>query len=116
MYNENCQLFAVLIILGGKNYMERLEFIFHNEVLLENEKKMKLDYCLTEKFTEDNPVTPYFGIQITKYIEDDIEIEKVTGISYKKETVLSIINKLIQHEITPVSMVEVLDDMITEGV
>lgn len=96
--------------------MERLQLIFSDEVMLEDEKNMKLDYCLTEKTSEEDPVIPCFGIQITKYLGDIIETEKVAGISYSKDTVMAVIKKLFQFKVTPISMIEIVDGMITEGI
>lgn len=95
--------------------MEKMYVIFSNVVELDEEKIMKLDYCLTENLTETEPAIPYFGIQINKKLNGNVETEKVAGISHSKDTVMGYIKKLAQFAVTPISMVEILDDMITEG-
>lgn len=94
--------------------MEKMYVILSNVVELDEERVMKLDYCLTENLTETEPAIPYFGIQINKKLNGDLETEKVIGISHSKDTVMAYIKKLAQFAVTPISMVEVLDDMITE--
>ncbi|MBH1940305.1 hypothetical protein I5677_05270 [Mobilitalea sibirica] len=94
--------------------MIKAQVVFSNEVVLEDKRSMKLDYCLTEKELESNPTTSYYGIRITKHMDNQVETEEVCGISYSKDTVLSMLKKLFQHEVTPISMVEILDDLVTQ--
>jgi hypothetical protein len=94
--------------------MRRLELLFSNEVTLEDQRKMKLDYSLTESFTEES-TEPYYGIQIRKYLDDNTESDEVSGISYSKDVVIAIIGKLFKYEVTPISMAEVIDDLVTVG-
>lgn len=96
--------------------MNQLQLLFSNEVLLEDERVMKLDYSLTEKRLEEDQKIPYYGVKITKYLDDLVESDEVTGISVSKDTVVSIIKKLCRFEVTPISMVEIVDDMVTQGV
>jgi hypothetical protein len=136
VYNEFCQLFSVIgdkmrllrpfvrnkqyihLVKSkkGGNMLKQVCLLFSNEVMLEDERMMKLDYSLTEKYTQENQITPYYGIQIAKYLGDSVETEEITGISYSKDTVVSIIKKLLRYEVTPISMVEIVDDLITEGI
>lgn len=95
--------------------MSHLHVLFSNEVQLEDARRMKLDYSLTEKYSETDLSTPYYGIQITKQLENTLECEEVPGISYSRETVVSMIKKLFQFEVTPISLVEIVDDLVTEG-
>lgn len=95
--------------------MKQLHLLFSNEVLLEDARAMKLDYSLTEKNSEEEK-TPYYGVKITKYLDDSVESDEITGISSSKDTMVSIIKKLCQYEVTPISMVEILDDLVTQGI
>jgi hypothetical protein len=94
--------------------MGKLELLFSNEVTLEDQRKMKLDYSLTESCAGES-VEPYYGIQIRKYLDDVTESDEVSGISYCKDTVVSIIRKLFQYEVTPISMAEIIDELVTVG-
>lgn len=95
--------------------MKKMELLFSNEVILEDSRKMKLDYSLTENCQEEEDSEPYYGIRITKYLGESVEADEVRGISYSKDTVISMIRKLFQFEVTPVSMVEIIDDLVTIG-
>ena len=95
--------------------MKKVELLFSNEVILEDQRKMKLDYSLTESCATDS-TEPYYGIRIGKYLEDDKEWDEVSGISHSKETVISMIKKLFQYEVTPISMAEIIDELVTNGV
>jgi hypothetical protein len=97
----------------GVIIMKQIFLLFSNEVMLEDERKMKLDYSLTEKYSEDEKADPYYGIQIAKYLDDIIETEEIIGISYSKESVISIIKKLHQFEVTPISMLEIVDELVS---
>ncbi|HWT26454.1 MAG TPA: DUF6514 family protein [Mobilitalea sp.] len=96
--------------------MKKVQLLFSNEVLLEDERKMKLDYNLTEKYAETDQTVPFYGVQITKHLGDTIETEEVAGISYSRDTVVSMLKKLFQFEVTPISMIEILDEIVTEGI
>ncbi len=95
--------------------MKKVELLFSNEVVLEDFRKMKLDYSLTENYPEGEKTEPYYGIHITKYLGEAVEADEVCGISYSKDRVISMIRKLFQFEVTPVSMVEIIDDLVSIG-
>jgi hypothetical protein len=96
--------------------MRKEQLLFSNEVILEDERTMKLDYSLTEKYSETDLENPYYGIMVTKQMDDLIESDEIAGISYSKDTVVSIIKKLFQFEVTPISMVEIVDELVTQGI
>lgn len=93
--------------------MKELEVLFSNEVQLEDSRYMKLDYSLTKNYPEEDSTEPYYGIRIAKYFEDNVEADEVKGISYCMDTVVSIIRKLFQYEVTPISMIEIIDELVT---
>jgi hypothetical protein len=96
--------------------MKKLQLLFSNEVLLEDSRVMKLDYSLTERVSDTDDISPYYGVKITKHLDDITESDEISGISTSKDTVVSIIKKLCQFEVTPISMVEIVDDLVTQGV
>jgi hypothetical protein len=59
-----------------------------NEITLEDSRRMKLDYSLTESLSETDYTKPFYGINITKYLEDIIESDEINGVSYSKDTVV----------------------------
>ncbi len=92
--------------------MRKKELLFKNEVTLDDDRLMRLEYNLTVNHTDDSN-EPYYGIQIIKYLDDNLEMDEVGGISYSKDKVKSITRILFQHVVTPISMVEIIDDIIT---
>lgn len=92
--------------------MKNKELLFINEVTLENDRKMKLEYSIIESLESENG-KPYYGIQIVKYIDGSTETEEIDGISYSRNKVESITRILYQNIVTPISMVEIVDDLIT---
>ncbi len=94
--------------------MNRLQ-LFSKEVVLEDKRLMKLDYSLTERLMETEENTPYYGVKITKYVEDQIETDEISGISTSREEVVSILNKLYQFDVTPISMAEIVDELVEQG-
>jgi hypothetical protein len=113
-----------IILKVGVIQMTQKVLLFSNEVTLEDGRMMKLDYNLTENESEEYDdskhfysesfhgcISPnYYGIQITKYLEDAIETDEVSGISYNKDTAISILKKLYHNEVTPVALTGILDD------
>lgn len=95
--------------------MNKLQLLFSNEVKLEDERVMKLDYSLTENISEMEEKVPYYGIRVTKFLDNMIESEEICGISSSKDTVVSILKKLCHYEVTPISMIEIVDDLVTLG-
>lgn len=92
--------------------MRKLELLFKNEVTLEDDRMMRLEYNLTENYSVDSG-EPYYGIQIVKYLGDDLEMDEVKGVSFSEEKVRSFTKILFQHTVTPISMAEIIDDLIT---
>lgn len=107
--------FQLLYFVSGVIRMRKLELLFSNEVTLEDQRKMKLDYSLTESCAGESAES-YYGIQIRKYLDDVTESDEVNGISYSRDTVISMIRKLFQYEVTPISMAEIIDELVTVGV
>ena len=89
------------------------QLLFSNEVTLEDERVMKLDYCLTERISEFNKKLPYYGIRITKYLDSVTETDEIAGISSSKDHVISILKELCQYQVTPISMAEIVDELVT---
>jgi len=88
--------------------MKEAKVLFSNYVLLENEKVMKLDYSLIESISETDK-SPYYGVRVTKYLDGQIETDEVAGLSASREKVVGILKKLCEYEVTPISLVEILD-------
>lgn len=96
--------------------MKQIQLLFSKEVRLEDQRVMKLDYSLTETVPENELGAPYFGVKVTKFLENTTESDEVTGVSASREDVVSIIKRLCQFEVTPISMIEIVDELVTQGV
>lgn len=93
--------------------MKQVELLFSNQVKLDDGHDIVLDYYLTEMISEADLVTPYFGVGITKKSGTISETDEVCGLSASKETAVWILEKLYQHQVTPISLVEILDELVT---
>lgn len=92
--------------------MKVFNLMGEEKVLLENEKEMKLKYYLIESSTGTNGVTLY-GIKVEKIVDEEKETEEINGVSYSKEFVTQIISTLIQYTVTPISLIEIVDEYVT---
>ncbi|MDF2487006.1 MAG: hypothetical protein K0R46_3174 [Herbinix sp.] len=95
--------------------MKQVQLLFSNRIMLEDTKSMQLDYSLMESVSEEDHLTPYYGIKISKFLGETVEMDEVAGISTSKESVVFILKKLFQFEVTPISMVEIVDELVTQG-
>jgi hypothetical protein len=68
-----------------------------------------------ESISEEDQGTPYYGIKISKYLGDTVETDEVKGVSTSRDSVVSLLKKLFQFEVTPISMVEIVDELVTQG-
>jgi hypothetical protein len=92
--------------------MRKKELLFKNEVTLDDDRMMRLEYNLIENRSTNNE-EPYYGIQIIKYVDDNLEMDEVSGVSYSMDKVKTITKILFQHVVTPISLVEIIDDLVT---
>lgn len=96
--------------------MKQLQLLFSSEVILEDSRVMRLDYSLTEKSSMEDQNTSYYGVKVTKYLDDLMESDEIDAISSSKDSVVSILNKLYHHKVTPISLVEIVDELVTQGI
>lgn len=78
-----------------------------------NNEGLTLEYYLTSKKSEETENMIY-GVLVTKRNAQGIESEVVDNISYEEEQVLGLIDTLSENTVTPVCLVEILDDLMTE--
>lgn len=75
---------------------------------------VEFDYLLVE---DDTKIGKIYGVEvITKLCNGDTQLksesELVEGLSCKKSEVVQMIDQLIAYTVTPVTLVEVLDEMV----
>lgn len=95
--------------------MQKLKVVSIKEVKSEEGNMMSLRYVLTRNCRNHIKGQKYYGIEIEKESNGTLEREKVEGISHSKEFVQGILECLYDNVVTPVSMVEVIDDLVTES-
>jgi hypothetical protein len=81
---------------------------------LDVNKWMELEYYLTKDTIVTSSELVVYGISIMKRQEQDIEMEETGGVSESEELVKNMIQSLLKASVTPMSMLEVVDDMVTE--
>jgi len=92
--------------------IKKVDLLFTNEVTLEDDRIMKLEYNITEHQNEENE-EPYYGLQIKKYLDGETEVGEIEGISFSRDKVEAIARILFRNTVTPISMAEIVDDLIT---
>jgi hypothetical protein len=93
--------------------MKQAKLLFSSQVKLEDEREMALDYFITEMISEADMVTPFFGVGITKKSGMISETDEICGVSASKETAIWILEKLYRNQVTPMSLAEVVDELVT---
>lgn len=79
------------------------------------ERELVLEYFMLQNFDEESQTVSY-GAQIRKTEGKEQELETVEGITQSEEVIEDIISLLMKHSVTPISMVNIIDDYITEKV
>lgn len=95
--------------------MKHVNLIGEKQVLVDDEKMMILSYYLIEESSKvkDEQVNNLYGIRIQKQFGGIVESEEVEALSYSKEVVLQLIETLMEFTVTPMTLVEVVDELIT---
>lgn len=84
-----------------------------------NNVKIKLEYYLIASKTNLEEKETLYGIQIAKYRRTEKEMQKeveaIMGLSYSRKLVEQMIICLMDHTVTPMCMLEIVDDYITKS-
>lgn len=94
--------------------MKKLYLEGTKTIKLEGGHTAELNYYLLETVKKGNKDSTLYGIQIEKKDGGDLEVESSGVISYSKEIVRQMIHKLMEHTVTPIVMLDIVEDMITE--
>lgn len=78
-------------------------------------REMELKYFLLEEIDEAEQTISY-GVEIRKTESEQVEVETVKGVTDSKEMADHLIELLVTNTVTPISLVNVVDDYITEKV
>lgn len=94
--------------------MKHIDLIGERIVELEDQREMVLKYFIIEELSKAKGDMDYlYGIKIEKQFGGIVESEEVEALSYSKEVVLQLINTLMECTVTPMTLVEVVDELIT---
>ena len=83
------------------------------QLITEDEHNFKLNYFITQKQSEDDEKLIY-GIAVTKEASGVFEEEIVDNLSYLKQDAEDILVMLADNLVTPICLVEIVDDLITK--
>lgn len=80
----------------------------------DNNEEIVLQYILLSKesFEEPRSDKTIYGIKLNKIMGDITETETIHGISEDKKIVTSMIEKIASGHVTPITLVNVVDDML----
>lgn len=73
---------------------------------------LQLEYYLTEDESESFEDKLY-GLAIIGIEGDNAEMESVEKVSYSKDIVQEMLHTLISYSVTPIGMLDIVDEMIT---
>lgn len=94
-------------------------FLHGSKVVELENKAYQLDYYVTEmnQYISDQELQIY-GIKIVNKVTEEnrnyYDVEEIKNISYSKAYVQKLIDQLIEHLVTPICMIEIVDGLMTE--
>ncbi|SHL14044.1 hypothetical protein SAMN02745136_04179 [Anaerocolumna jejuensis DSM 15929] len=94
--------------------MEKLFLEGTKRILLEDNKELVFDYYLVEECRNCQNNVKLYGIKIFQHMRDHLLVEYSEPISDSKEIVEGMIHKLWKNEVTLVTMLEIVDDLVTD--
>ncbi|HHT98232.1 MAG TPA: hypothetical protein GXZ90_10120 [Clostridiales bacterium] len=115
--------------------MIKSEVLYNKEIWLDDTRSIKLKYILLENSIEilerdkneknfydlsqasrleEKVAGSYYGIEIEQESANRFDIDRIEGISYSKDEAIDIIYTLFEYDVTPISMVEIIDDIVTQ--
>ncbi|HIT89170.1 MAG TPA: hypothetical protein IAC41_01960 [Candidatus Merdenecus merdavium] len=82
------------------------------------DKTVRVEYYFVKDYRFEEDSRPLCGIKIVKWesrgTEVKKEIEIAPAISYSEKFVKQMIQKMVKNMVTPIHMLEVIDDLVTE--
>ncbi len=94
--------------------MEKLYLEGTKTMILEDNKEVQLDYYLVEDYKDRGQDISLYGIKIIKHLENCLEAEYTDPISYSRDIVKEMVHKLWHNGVTIVSMIEIVDDLVSD--
>ncbi|MFU0828171.1 MAG: Group-specific protein [Lachnoclostridium sp.] len=94
--------------------MKKLYLEGTKTLILDDNKQVKLDYYLVEDLRNRGQEISLYGIKIVKHLDDYLETEYTEPISYSREIVKEMVRKLWVNGVTITTMLEIVDDLVSE--
>lgn len=94
--------------------MKKLYLEGTKTLILEDNKQVKLDYYLVEDLRNCGQEISLYGIKIVKHLDDYLETEYTEPISYSRVIVKEMVRKLWVNGVTITTMLEIVDDLVSE--
>ena len=103
-----------LFINKGVNFMEKELYETRKTTTQKGEEMLLHYHLLREDMTEEGDnKTAVYGVQVSEFIGGELQdMEYVDGITDCKDKILNILQTLVHGLVTPVTLVNILDDMI----
>lgn len=92
--------------------MENDVFINQQMMQLEDGKQVSLNYYVTSETSLENSMV--YGIKVEK-LGEMLEAEMTGPISGSEDWVLELCKKIADHQVTPMGLINIVDDMVTES-
>ena len=96
--------------------MRKLYLEGTKKIVLEDNKEVKFDYYLVEDNKFYDPNTMLYGIKIVQHMENHLITEYSEPISYSRDVVQDMVHKLWKNEVTLSTMLEIVDDLVSDCV
>lgn len=93
--------------------MKRLYLKGLKNILKENNTTMHVEYYLVEENSTERFDEYLYSIMIIKREKEIIEMEESGGLSYSRVFVEELTETLVENDVTPFSMIDIIDDLIT---
>lgn len=74
---------------------------------------VQIEYYLTEEAVDKYTRKPIYGISVVKRDGINVEEENSGGVSHSQDVVKDMLHTLAKGSITPMSMIEIVDDLVT---
>lgn len=85
-------------------------------IVLEDNKEVKFDYYLVEDYKNRGQDIMLYGIKIVQHMENHLVTEYTEPISYSRDVVKNMVHTLWNNEVTLVTMLEIVDDLVSDCV
>lgn len=93
--------------------MKKLYLEGSRHIQVSAERQFELEYYLVEEPSAEPFGSCLYSIQVWKTEKDQIVMEETGSISYSRDVVRQMIRMLIDNCVTPMSVLEVVDDLVT---